>query len=380
LKRLLLFLFAVFILYNSWPFIERQLEETNLHSITDNIKDKLDEVKESPELSAFITNLNKEISYLVGQLNNSLKQLTDDPQQQGPEYVEKPDLTTPVQQIFSVYNIEIGTLKEEVEQKVGADRRSSYNEYGVKWYTYHENYQNFIMVAYNEANEVVGLYTNQDLITSTKEITLRSPKKVVREQLGDPLTRIRKGLTFYQFPEDRDYDMFLLGNSYVTIFYDQHQDNTVTSIQIISEELEQKKDGLYTEASQQLEEGFAYQLFDLTNATRVNHGLQILTWDEHVKETARKHSTDMAESNYFDHINLEGQTPFDRMLEDDIIFTLAGENIASGQFSSIFAHEGLMNSLGHRKIILQPDFEFLGVGVAFNPTSQPYYTENFYTD
>ncbi|MDA6131258.1 CAP domain-containing protein, partial [Escherichia coli] len=67
-----------------------------------------------------------------------------------------------------------------------------------------------------------------------------------------------------------------------------------------------------------------------------------------------------------------------RMQADEVSFMVAGENLASGQFSSIFAHEGLMNSLGHRKNILRADYEFLGVGVAFNSKSQPYYTENFY--
>jgi uncharacterized protein YkwD len=59
---------------------------------------------------------------------------------------------------------------------------------------------------------------------------------------------------------------------------------------------------------------------------------------------------------------------------------LAGENLAYGQFSSIFAHEGLMNSLGHRENILRKDYEYLGVGVAFNDESQPYYTENFFCE
>ena len=38
-----------------------------------------------------------------------------------------------------------------------------------------------------------------------------------------------------------------------------------------------------------------------------------------------------------------------------------------------------MNSLGHRENILKPDYKFLGVGVAFNAESQPYYTENFFS-
>ena len=68
-----------------------------------------------------------------------------------------------------------------------------------------------------------------------------------------------------------------------------------------------------------------------------------------------------------------------RIEEDDLYYTMAGENLAYGQTSSIFAHEGLMNSLGHRENILQAKYEYLGVGVSFNGDNHPYYTENFYT-
>jgi uncharacterized protein YkwD len=68
------------------------------------------------------------------------------------------------------------------------------------------------------------------------------------------------------------------------------------------------------------------------------------------------------------------------MKEDAVAFHTAGENLAYGQLSSIFAHEGLMNSLGHRENILRQDYEYLGVGVAFNDKSQPYYTQNYYAN
>ncbi len=88
----------------------------------------------------------------------------------------------------------------------------------------------------------------------------------------------------------------------------------------------------------------------------------------------------MAENQYFSHTNLKGQSPFDRMEEDNIEFTTAGENLAYGQISSIFAHGGLMNSLGHRENILQEHFRNLGVGVAFNNESQPYYTKKYFSN
>lgn len=291
---------------------------------------------------------------------------------------EKRTLIPPIKHSFSIHNIVLGEKKEDVEKKLGPAKRASLNEYDTKWYTYHENYQNFMMVAYDEKDKVAGLFTNQDLISSSKGVKLTTSKDEVLELLGQPLTKIQKGLVYFQLQEDRDYDVFKYDGSYITIFYDKHNDNRVTSIQIIKEELEKNRKYFYTKASEALKEGFEYQLFDLTNADRVKHQLPALQWDENVKETARNHSMDMAENNYFSHTNQIGLSPFDRMKADDIFFSLAGENLASGQFSSIFAHVGLMNSLGHRENILRADFQFLGVGVAFNTESQPYYTENFF--
>ena len=54
--------------------------------------------------------------------------------------------------------------------------------------------------------------------------------------------------------------------------------------------------------------------------------------------------------NYFDHTNKENKSPFDRMEEEGINYKNAGENIAAGQSSAIYAHHAWMNSLGHRKI------------------------------
>lgn len=87
----------------------------------------------------------------------------------------------------------------------------------------------------------------------------------------------------------------------------------------------------------------------------------------------------MRDKNYFDHINKKNETPFDRMKKQNIIYSLAGENIAAGQISAIYAHEAWMNSLGHRKNILG-DYENLGVGVSFGGHYNIYYTQNFYSE
>lgn len=376
--RFLLLIVFLFLLNMAWPIIDKQLENTKYNQAIDQIQFETKTLKETFDIPETIQTVYAEVQQLLGQLGFQLKELPL--QQQGNEQKLKVELKTPVEQVFSVHNVELGNSKEDIEHNLGAAKRTSLNEYGTNWYAYHDDYHNFFMVMYDDNNKTAGLYTNQDLIASANGIKIGSQKDSVRAALGEPITKIQKGFVIYQFQENTDYDVFSLDDSYVTIFYDKHEDNTVTGMQIINKEIEEKKTDFYTKASPALKEGLEYQMFDLTNAARVNHQLPILTWDDHVRETARKHSADMAENNYFDHKNLDGESPFDRMKEDDIFFLVAGENLAYGQFSSIFAHEGLMNSLGHRENILRKDYEYLGVGVAFNQESHPYYTQNYYAN
>jgi uncharacterized protein YkwD len=373
--RFLRLIAILFLIYISWPFIAKQLDNSETQA------NFVSSIKENLEVPETISVLYDDIQQMLKQLGFQLDEMQQTQEQSKEEQPEKLELAPPSEQTFSIHNIELGNDKNDIEHNLGAAKRVSINEYGANWHAYHENYQDFFMVMYDDNNKAAGLYTNQDLLASTNGIKIgNSSKESVRSILGEPITKIQKGMVIYQLQEDSDNDLFLLDDAYVTIFYDKHENDTVTAIQIISKPLEENKKDFYTDATPTLKEGFEYQMFDLTNAARVTHQLPILAWDDRVRETAREHSADMAENDYFDHKNLEGQTPFDRMKEDAVAFHTAGENLAYGQLSSIFAHEGLMNSLGHRENILRKDYEYLGVGVAFNEKSQPYYTQNYYAN
>ena len=293
--------------------------------------------------------------------------------------IKKPTLATPTDGLFSVHNIQVGDKMDSVTQELGKAKRITTNEYGSEWHTFHTDFQNFLMVSFDDSSQVNGLFTNNDLIASSYGVKLNSPKSVVQVALGKPIKQIQKGNINYILNDDGEMDTFLIENVYVTIFYDVHENDTVTAIQIISDSMEKQKPALYGDTSEDLRDGFEFQLFDLTNAARVHHKVPPVRWESTIRGTAYKHSLDMADQNYFSHTNLAGQSPFDRMTMDGINYSVAGENLAYGQSSSIFAHEGLMNSIGHRKNLLKQDFTLLGVGVAFNDENQPYYTENFYT-
>lgn len=379
MRKLFNIVVLILLLSGLWYGYGKDIQESGFKAGVSAFASDVRSFINGPEITTALEKLSTGVGSLIGSLTETLDTVSEKESQET-EKVKKPALEAPADASFSVRNIEIGDTKDDVEKMAGEAKRNTRNEYGVDWFAYHENYQNFFMVAYDNNNKVVGLYTNQDLISSKEGIKRGTPKKTVTGKMAEPVTKLLKGNVYYQIRSDGgEYDMFEMDNSYVTIFYDKHEKNTVTAIQIIDAKLEKQKSGYFAEAGPGLKKGFEYQLFDLTNASRVNHDLSVLTWDKRVKVTAQDHSADMAVNQYFNHTNLEGESPFDRMEDDKIKFRMAGENLAAGQNSSIFAHEGLMNSIGHRENKLQKDFESLGVGVAFDEENKPYYTENYLT-
>ena len=65
---------------------------------------------------------------------------------------------------------------------------------------------------------------------------------------------------------------------------------------------------------------------------------------------------------YFAHQSPVTGSPFDRMKRANIPFGVAGENLAYAPNVQI-AHEGLMNSPGHRANILRGEFSRVGIVV-----------------
>jgi uncharacterized protein YkwD/uncharacterized membrane protein required for colicin V production len=99
----------------------------------------------------------------------------------------------------------------------------------------------------------------------------------------------------------------------------------------------------------------------LVNEEREKAGLRALQSDDGLKVVARAHSQEMFESGYFAHISPNTGTPFDRMRKAGIRYLAAGENLAYAPTVQV-AHEGLMNSPGHRANILRPEFNKIGIG------------------
>ncbi len=116
------------------------------------------------------------------------------------------------------------------------------------------------------------------------------------------------------------------------------------------------------------------QVIDLTNAERKKNGLPALQADTSLSNVARTKSNDMQQNNYFSHTSPTHGSPFDMMRDFGVSYKTAGENIAKGQSSAQSVVNSWMNSEGHRKNILNPNFTHIGVGHQKNGN---YWTQMF---
>lgn len=274
--------------------------------------------------------------------------------------------------------VSIGMAYDDVLAAFGDPVDVLPSEYGFMWNIFHDNFKHYIQIGV-ENNRVVGIYTNSPDL-SFCGVTAGMSSADVALIFESPMEYIIKGNTKYVMnglsADIKNMSLFYKDGMYITFFYDTFKNNSVTSVNIIDYDTEQTLTRLYAAPTEALGKSFEMQNFYVTNALRVREGLAPLTYHAKISGTAYHHSAQMAENSYFSHTDLSGGTVVDRVEKDGIAYTAVGENIAMGAQNTLYMHELLMNSEGHRKNILA-NFRALGTGVAFSSEHAPYLTQNF---
>lgn len=103
-------------------------------------------------------------------------------------------------------------------------------------------------------------------------------------------------------------------------------------------------------------------LLFLTNQARQREGLAPLVLDNKLQEVARNYARKMLTEGFFSHDDPLGGTTFGRLTQSGVTFVSAAENLALAPTVDL-AQIGLMNSLKHRKNILDSKFSRIGIGV-----------------
>ncbi len=114
----------------------------------------------------------------------------------------------------------------------------------------------------------------------------------------------------------------------------------------------------------------------MINKERAKQNLNPLKADSELTIVARLHSVDMFKRGYFSHYTPEGKDPFDRIKKAGISFMSAGENLALSPDLKI-AHNGLMESPGHKANILHTSYGRVGIGILDGGEYGIMVTQNF---
>lgn len=133
------------------------------------------------------------------------------------------------------------------------------------------------------------------------------------------------------------------------------------------------------------------QMLLLINAERAAVGLDPVQLELDLNEAAEVHSEWMIATDTFSHTGAGGSNPGDRMRDAGFTFANSwtwGENVAwqsirgAAGFEDdvINLHNALMNSPGHRANILNPDFDYIGIGITvgeYDGWTGIFVTQNF---
>lgn len=105
---------------------------------------------------------------------------------------------------------------------------------------------------------------------------------------------------------------------------------------------------------------------------------QPLSFNAQLQITARNHSVEMLNGNYFAHTDLAKKSPFDRFINEHYDYLNASENIAMSGLTSAINDLELARTLhdelfldhdypkrGHRVTLLNPNYREVGIGLAF---------------
>lgn len=108
------------------------------------------------------------------------------------------------------------------------------------------------------------------------------------------------------------------------------------------------------------------QIQQQINEIRRNQGLSELRQNYKLADLARRYSQQMAEQGFFSHTSPAGETLVQRVRSTGIIYWHVGENLFKStnipQPTDV-AVKGWMDSPGHRRNILRPEYRETGVGV-----------------
>ena len=103
------------------------------------------------------------------------------------------------------------------------------------------------------------------------------------------------------------------------------------------------------------------------NTYRAEHGLEPVRLVEKLNIASEIHAADLAQAGIISHEGTDGSTHGDRVMRVGYNFTIAGENVATGQRSWDDVFQAWKDSPGHNENLLRPDVSEFGIALVYEP-------------
>jgi len=105
------------------------------------------------------------------------------------------------------------------------------------------------------------------------------------------------------------------------------------------------------------------------NEYRVSKGLDTLVYNEKLNLASAVHATDLAQAGIISHTGTDGSGHGDRVQRQGYYFSIAGENVATGQKSWDDVFKAWQDSPGHNENLLRDDVTEFGLALVYEPTT-----------
>lgn len=285
-----------------------------------------------------------------------------------------------------------GWMNEDVsdlEDAYGEPVRKDPGRYGYTWWVYNDLDREYTQFGVKD-NRVQTIYTTGEN-ASLKPVAIKEKYNDVQKEFAfeKEITFERNGFKYSFHLSDDDLQVQPLikisDDLFMQFFMDTFTDELV-AVRVLTGDIllamrpyDLKYEGslpddkdLSNKEWEAIQAGMERQILDLTNVFRQQFDKEELKWDDALHETALSHSKDMKDKDYFSHVSPNGNGLSERLMDMDIAYQSAGENIAADYVDAPAVVAGWLNSEGHREIMLDDSFTKLGVGVY-----RDYYTQDY---
>ena len=257
----------------------------------------------------------------------------------------------------------LGMDANQIPYNYGTPKRSDRSEQGFDWQVYQDVPSSFSMVGIDN-EKVVAYYLYQGSWELPCGLYCGMPV-----DNANSLMQIQKysiGIGNYSI-------VYTSETEYIVAYLDPEGESVCA---VLYEDIAYK-DQYEIDAS--VTESFSLQLQDLFNAYRSGLGYEAISEDSGLTALAKKHADDMAQHNYFGHLDTQGLSNEDRFAQAGYGDCYCAEATAQAYRNSFDAFAGLVANTDYQALAAA-NFQSSGCGTAYHSDSDGllYFVQIFY--